>query len=371
YNRIPMNTEKRIEVFLKLVLLVSLIVGFGSGCGTSQSELTFEEIDKIDVHSHIFDDVEGLAEMLERIHLRIINVCNRGTDRFVLVRMEEMAEELNRKYGNGILPFASTIDLVGRDEPEYAESVIEWLGKSFENGSLMVKIWKDVGLELKNPDGSFLMPNDPRFDPIYDYLAGQNKPLLAHLAEPLAAWLPLDPENVHYGYYSNNPEWHLYGRSEYPSHEDLMAARDSILEKHPNLILIGAHMGSMSHDVAEVAKRLDRYANFYVECSARTADLTRQDAKTVREFFIKYQDRVLYGLDMTRNAITGEQLSAEEQRAFVDRLEERYRQDFQYYAGTGRMEYRGKEIECLGLPKDVLEKFYSGNAQRLMPGLGN
>ena len=104
----------------------------------------------------------------------------------------------------------------------------------------MTKIWKEIGLELKKPDGSFLMPDDPLFDPIYAHLARRRKPLLAHLAEPREAWLPLDPKGLHHGYYSRNPEWHLYGKPEYPSHEALMTARDHIAEKHPGLVLIGA-----------------------------------------------------------------------------------------------------------------------------------
>lgn len=330
---------------------------------------TFETIEKIDFHSHIFEDVPGLAAMLKRINLRIVNVCNRGTDRELLKEMEELAEQLYVSYGKDILPFGSTIDLTRRDEATYSAEVIDWLDRSFEAGAVLVKIWKDVGLELKNQDGAFLLPDDPRFDPIYSHIASRGRPLLAHLGEPLAAWLPLDPDNVHYGYYSTHPEWHLYGKSEFPSHQALMDSRDRILERHPELIMVGAHMGSMSHDVAEVAKRLDRYPNFYVECSARTADLTRQEAGKVRDFFLKYQDRVMYGLDMTRDGLRGKKLSASEAQEFLNSLEERYRRDFQFYAGQGKMEYRGKEVECLNLPLEVLQKFYSKNALRLLPSL--
>lgn len=329
----------------------------------------FEAIHKIDVHTHIFEDIPELAEMLERINLRIITVCNRGTDLDLLLKMQEMAEHLNRRYGNGVFPIGSTFDLSQRHEPGYADRVRAWLDRTFEAGAVLVKVWKDVGLELKRPDGKFLMPDDPLFDPIYEHLARRERPLLAHLAEPLAAWLPLDTDNVHYGYYSRNPEWHLYGKPEYPTHAELIAARDRILEKHPDLVVIGAHLGSLEHDVDEVARRLDRYPNFYVEVSARTADLTRQPTEKVRDFFMRYQDRVLYGLDITRNAVRDGEFSQEDRLRFVENLEARYRLAYRFYAGSGTMEYRGKEVECLALPQAVLEKFYSGNALRLMPGL--
>ena len=174
-----------------------------------------------------------------------------------------------------------------------------WLDQSFDAGAVMTKIWKEVGMEIKHPDGSWVMPDDLLFDPIYAHLAKRGKPLIAHLAEPIAAWLPLDPDSVHYGYYSNNPEWHFHGRDDVATYEEIIIARDRLVEKHPGLTVIGAHLGSMSHDVDEVAKRLDRFPNFFVEVSARTNDLSRQPKEKVRQFFIQYQDRILYGVDLT------------------------------------------------------------------------
>ena len=115
-----------------------------------------------------------------------------------------------------IFSFASTFDLTTRNEPDYGARVAKALDETFAQGAVMVKIWKEVGLELKRPDGSFLLPDDPILDPVYAHLASRRKPLLAHLAEPREAWLPLDPKGVHYGYYSRNPQWHLYGKPEYP-----------------------------------------------------------------------------------------------------------------------------------------------------------
>jgi predicted TIM-barrel fold metal-dependent hydrolase len=231
----------------------------------------------------------------------------------------------------------------------------------------MVKIWKEVGLELKRPDGAFLLPDDPILDPVYAHLAARRKPLLAHLAEPREAWLPLDPKSVHYGYYSRNPQWHLYGKPEYPSHARLMDARDHILAKHPNLVVIGAHLGSLEYDVDEVAKRLDEYPNFHVEVSARTRDLTRQQSSKVRAFFLKYQDRVLYGVDRSwRPYRTPDVTPTDADRAkFAADLEAQYRRDWAYYAGTGPTDYGGDTVEALALPQAVLEKFYWKNAERI------
>jgi predicted TIM-barrel fold metal-dependent hydrolase len=329
----------------------------------------FEDVLKIDIHSHFFDDVPELAAMMERCRVRIVNVCVRGISPERLREQEAWAEKQQAKYGRKLFPFASTFDLTRRDDPDYADQVKRWLDATFQKGAVMVKIWKEVGMDIKDRQGRFVMPDDPVFDPVYAFLAERHKPLLAHLAEPLEAWQPLNPDGVHYGYYSKNPEWHVYKREGFPSHAQIVGARDRILEKHPKLTVIGAHLGSLEHDVDEIAPRLDRYPNFNVDTSARTVDLTRQPSDKVRAFLIKYQDRVLYGLDQGRSPDPTRETSAEERRRFVDALEETYRRDFQYYAGSGEIEYRKKTVRCLALPREVLEKLYHANAERLVPGL--
>jgi len=350
-------------------LRYALLVALGAPAALAAPPPAFEEIPKIDAHSHIFEDVPEVVEMMDRNRIRIVNVCVRGTDPERLRQTQAMAEQQQAKYGRRRFPFASTFDLTRRDDPDYVEQVKRWLDASFEKGAVMAKIWKEVGMAIKDRNGRFILPDDPRFEPIYAFLAERGKPLLAHLAEPREAWLPLDPQSVHYGYYSKNPEWHLYGRSGFPSHAEIVASRDRILERHPRLTVIGAHLGSLEHDVDELALRLDRYPNFFVDCSARTVDLTRQPHDKVRAFLIRFQDRVLYGLDQTRAPDPQRESSAEERLRFARSLEESYRRDFRYYAGEGEMDYRGKTVRCLGLPREVLEKLYHRNAERVIPGL--
>ncbi len=325
----------------------------------------FEEILKIDVHAHIFEDLPQLVEMLRRANTRMINICNRGRDGH-LETMHRIALELYRKYPD-LFPFASTFDLTRLEEAGYADEVIQWLEGTFQNGAVMTKIWKEVGMEVQRSDGSFVMPDDPVFDPIYAYLAKRDRPLMAHLADPIEAWLPLDPKRAHYAYFSAHPEYHLYGRAGYPTHAQLMAARDHVLEKHPRLTVIGAHLGSFEHDTDELAQRLDRYPNFFVDCAARTGDLARQPSAKVRAFFLKYQDRILYGSDINWKPYRETQpLTGKQRQTFAHRLEDRYRQDYRYYAASGPVEYNEETVEGLALPREVLEKFYHGNAERLI-----
>ncbi len=356
------------ETRMSRILLYCSVIWAGAcafSCSQAPTEApSFESLPKLDVHAHYYENVPGLAEMLRSINMETINICTRGNDPEMVRRMEAFAEKQFKEYG-GTFRFASTFELTKRYEPDWTESVKEWLARSYENGAVMTKIWKEIGMEFKTPEGKWLMPDDPIFDPIYDFIAESNKPLIAHLAEPLAAWLPLNPESPHYGYYSNNPEWHFYQKEGVPQHAEIIAARDHILEKHPDLVFIGAHLGSQAHDVDEVAVRLDKFPNYYVETAARIADLTRQPKEKVRSFLIKYQDRVMYGTDLSSRPQQAN-LSDEERAAFLKGIENTYRRDFQYFAGTGTMTYAGKEIECLELPLEVLKKFYKGNAERVI-----
>jgi predicted TIM-barrel fold metal-dependent hydrolase len=324
----------------------------------------YTEILKIDSHSHVFEDVPAFNELFRRINVRTINVCNNGTSGHVET-MHRIALDLYRKYPT-LYPFESTFDLLRRDQPTYHKEVIATLDRTFDQGAVGVKIWKEIGIDIKDRNGKFILPDDPRFDPIYAHIAKRGKVLHAHLAEPIDAWRPLDPESAHYGYYSTNPEWHLYGKPEYPSHEAIIAARDNILKRHPTLVVLGAHLGSLEHDLEGIAARLDRYPNFHIEVSARTRNLTRHPSEKVRALFLKFPDRILYGVDANwKPFLRPERTSPTQREGHIKTLELRYKSDFDYYAGKGGMTYSGRKTEALNLPRSVLEKFYHQNAERL------
>ena len=359
----------RIGELVITALVLATRTGLRATARETESAPPFEEILKIDVHSHVFEDIPAFVDMMRRINLRIVNICVYGNKPEVLRLLERRAEALCQKYRPRFY-FASTFDLTRGNEAGYSEEVKAWLDETFKAGAVMTKIWKEVGMQLKNPAGEYLMPDDPLFDPIYAHLAERRKPLLAHLADPINAWLPLAPESVHYRYYSNHPEWYVYGRKGFPSHDQILAARDHILEKHPDLIVIGAHCGSMAHHVDEIVKRFDRYPNFYIDVAARTASLARQPSEKVRDFFIKYQDRIMYGVDLPPCRYPREgTISEEERMKYTENAEQTYRHDYQYYAETGTVNFSSKDVECLALPRPVLEKFYHKNAQRLMLAL--
>lgn len=328
----------------------------------------YEAMPKIDAHAHVYVDVPEFNAMLNRNGFRIINICDGGNDPVMLNSKRGWVQGLHEAHPE-YFDFCPTFDLTKRNQAGYAREVIGNLDEAFSQGAVMVKIYKEVGLELKKPDGTWLMPDDPVFDPIYAHLAKTGRPMLSHFAEPLAAWRPLDPESVHYSYYARHPEWHFYTQPDIPAHETVIAARSRVLEKHPNLIMIGAHLGSLEHDVKVLGDYLDRYPNFYVDIAARSADLSRQPKAAVRAFFTRYQDRVLYGSDIGVDLPESGVYTAAEREKISASAEAHYRRDWAYFSGGGTVEVKGKAVECLALPREVLEKFYFRNAERLIPGL--
>ncbi len=356
-----------------MALTVAALVAAMGAAGAEPPEAApaFEDILKIDVHSHVFDDIPELVEMMDRVNLRIVNICLYGNRPEALVPMEQQAEYVHGKYPKRFY-HCSTYDLTHREEPGYAEQVNAWLDKTFEAGALMTKLWKEVGMEIKTSSGAYLMADDPVFDPIYAHLAAIGKPLMAHLADPVDSWRPLDPSSAHYRYYSRNPQWYMYDKEGVPSHDQIIAARDRILEKHPDLIMIAAHLGSLEHDLDGLAARLDRFPNLYIDTSARKPDLARYPADKVRDFFVRYQDRIMYGVDLDPCHFPQPgPIPEEKSMEYTANLERAYRADYEFFSHVGTTKFGENEIECLGLPRPVLEKFYYGNAQRLMPGLAN
>ena len=117
------------------------------------------------------------------------------------------------------------------DSPEFAQQIIERLSEEINSGARMVKVWKNFGMVTKDAAGNFIQIDDPRLQPVWDFLKNKEIPVMAHIGEPEQAWRPLDdPNNPHFGYYKNNPQYHAYNIPEIPSYETIIAARDRWIE---------------------------------------------------------------------------------------------------------------------------------------------
>jgi predicted TIM-barrel fold metal-dependent hydrolase len=322
---------------------------------------------KIDAHIHFYGDHPDCLELLERLDVKLLNICVAEDSQGQWRSQARMYQKLTAAQPDRFA-WCTSFDLPRFDDPDYVDQVIAGLAQDIEAGAIACKVWKNVGMEVRKPDGSFLMIDDPLFEPIFEYLTQADVTLLLHMAEPLACWQPLNENNPHYNYYRNHPEWHMANKPDYPSHQVLIAARDRVVARYPRLRIVGAHLASLEYDVAEIAKRLERYPNFAVDTSARLADLAYQDRATVYRFFSDYADQILFGTDIVRWESFA-QMPAETRQAELAWSETRFQRDFAYYETDQLLTIGSRQVRGLGLPADVLDKFFWLNAQRWYPGI--
>lgn len=220
-------------------------------------------------------------------------------------------------------------------------------------------------MALKDSADNYVMVDDAAFDPIFQYIADNEIPLMGHLGEPRNCWLPLEQmtDSGDYRYFKNHPEYHMLLHPEAPSYEDQINARDNLLRKFPDIAFIGAHIGSLEWNLDEVAKRLDEFPSMSIDLSARIGHVQRQsiaDYEKVLNFFIRYQDRILYGIDITISE-GGDRFDD-----IAAGMLKKWKSDWAYLAtdSVQTIENISGEIKGLHLPKTVVNKIYYDNANR-------
>jgi predicted TIM-barrel fold metal-dependent hydrolase len=323
----------------------------------------FAAMEPIDTHVHAFKSDPDFADLMVRLRLHLLDICVADTQGIygdLSVETARASHFVESSHNHARL--CVTFNPFGYQQKDFAEKTVEQIRREFAQGAIAVKIWKNIGMEIKTPDGRYVMPDDAAFEPIYREIAAENKTLVAHVAEPSSCWQPPNPESPDYDYYKQNPEWYMYLHPDHPRKEVILAARDHLLAENPNLRVVGAHLGSMETDVDEIAKRFDRYPNFAVDTAARMEYLMIQPREKVRNFLIKYQDRVLYGTDL-------EFLSDESTAEALKEWRETYARDWKFLATDQMLPYRGRKIEGLNLPEPVLRRIYHENAARWIPGI--
>jgi predicted TIM-barrel fold metal-dependent hydrolase len=335
----------------------------GSSSNPADQLQNFAAMDPIDTHVHAFKSEPTFTDMLVRLRLHVLDICVADSHHIYGELPAELAHskcfvQNSRNHAK----LCTTFNPFDFERSNFAEATVKSLRREFAEGAIAVKIWKNIGMELKTSEGRYVMPDDPAFQPIYREIASQHKTLIAHVAEPSSCWQPPNPESPDYDYYKENPEWYMYAHPERPSKEVILAARDHLLAENPGLRVVGAHLGSMEVDVDEIAKRFDRYPNFAVDTAARMEYLMIQPREKVRNFLIKYQDRVLYATDLEFRT---DEPTPEAQKDW----QETYARDWKFLATGETLNYRGHDIQGLQLPAQVLNHIYHDNAVRWIPGI--
>ena len=321
------------------------------------------DFERIDTHVHIHRESPAIASSLKDSRwsgLDIVVCPTEGDEPFDLESKLDATLKVARGSA-GRLAWASTFDARGYQLPDFAVRTIARLRRSFDDGAIGAKIWKNIGMAIRGKSGAYLLPDDPALLPVYEAVQKADRTLVAHLAEPDGAWLPLDNKNPELPYYSKNPQWHMLGKGA-PSKEAILAARDRVLARHPGLRVVGCHLGSDEDDLGALARRLDAYPNFAVDTAARVRYFARGDRDRARDFLTRYQDRILYATDFSLRDATPE--------AGAKALLGRHERDWAFFSAAEKMDYEGRPTRGLALPDAVLRKLFRENARRWLPGIG-
>jgi predicted TIM-barrel fold metal-dependent hydrolase len=310
----------------------------------------------IDFHGHpqgLLGTADGLATLgaaLDSLNVRMmISADNMSGDRLKSTIANIQA---NEKMKDRVRVLAG-IDFrnVG---PGWAEKAVKQLEADVAAGAVGVgEIPKSLGLSIKKPDGSRLKIDDPELDPIWDACARLGLPVFIHTADPQEFFQPIDYTNERWLELSLFAD-RRYPQDRFPSFETLMTERNNLFKKHPKTTFVAAHMGWHANDLGRLSKMLDEMPNVYTEVGAVLYDIGRQP-RAAHDFFIKYQDRILFGKDSFQP----------EEYPYYWRVFETKDDYFDYY----RPYHAFWKLYGIDLPDNVLKKVYFQNALRITKGI--
>jgi predicted TIM-barrel fold metal-dependent hydrolase len=308
----------------------------------------------IDVHNHV-NDAMGIDEHMPP--QQVVKIMDDTNVKTIVIltgmwgdKLQHVIDEMVKPYPGRFIVFEQ-IDFSKIDDPNFSQEMVTQLDDSVRRGARGLKQLKDLGLTDRDKSGKLIAIDDPRLDPIWEEAGRLGIPVSIHTSDPEAFFHPVDNTNERYEELTEHPDWSFYG-PQFPTKEELLAQRDRMFAKHPNTTFVALHMANWPENLDYVSRLLDRLPNVMVEFGAREAELGRQPQRA-REFFIKYQDRIMFGTDnevaeaMYRNNFR-----------WLETGDESF--DYWGYPGQGRWKIYGMD-----LPDEVLEKVYHKNAERM------
>jgi predicted TIM-barrel fold metal-dependent hydrolase len=253
-------------------------------------------------------------------------------------------------------------------ESDYPRLQAEAIEHAHRIGAAGLKLLKTLGLYLREgiDQGELVGVDDARFAPMWETCAALKMPVFIHTSDPEAFFLPGNNSNERYEELARHPDWSFYG-PEYPSHRDLLSARDRVIARHPETTFVLMHVGNQAEDLAAIAQCMERHPNVHVDISARISELGRQP-RAARRFFERYQDRILFGTDAVPAPYGNDvpqQLLGDELYEIYYRFLETEDEYFDYAPAAVPPQGRWS-IYGVGLPQEILRKIYHDNAARLL-----
>ncbi len=355
------------RAILSVVAVASVLLWAGCAKKTEGYSMDdFTKVKKIDAHVHdnTVDPAFEIVAQQDGFRLLSINVDYPdfpSSDTQLNVAVQKVKEY------PALFAFASTFHMTGFDDPGWSAHTNRYLDSTFAAGAIAVKFWKNIGMVFRDKNGALVMINDPRLQPIFDHLAERKIPVVNHTGEPRDCWLPVEKmmSNDMKEYFSHHPQYHMYLHPDMPSYEAQIRARDSMLSRNPTVTVMGAHLGSLEWSVDSIESMLAKHPNAVVDIAARMDYLqiqSQQNWEKVRQFFCNYPDRILYGTDLVRNP-------SDSAAAFTQAAHEKWLSDWEYLVTDSTLTLANVTgpVKGLALPRDVIDKVYCLNAERVFP----
>lgn len=326
----------------------------------------FASVEKIDAHVHLHGSLPTFMSRAKSDNVRLLTINVNYADFPPLAQQRSDAIALRAAYPDRVA-FAATFDAAGSERAGWADDVQRELKETLDAGAVAVKVWKDIGMQLRDQDSRVIMIDDARFTPIFRMLEERGTVVLGHLGEPRNAWLPLSEMTIRSDreYFTGHPQYHMHSHPEWPTYEQQIAARDRMLDRYPQLRFVGVHLASLEWNLDRVADFFRRYPGASVDLAARLSHVQLQaslDRAKVRRFFIEFQDRVLYATDISC-------AGPKEDSACAVQAHETWHDDWRLLTSSDTLHSQefAAPVRGLSLPRDVVDKIYNGNARRLFP----
>ncbi|MDA7694677.1 amidohydrolase [Flavobacteriaceae bacterium] len=304
----------------------------------------------IDVHNHQFDmplkDLSQLVTEMDSLNMAFMINLSGFRGLYLQQSLKNVKKHAPTRFGLFV-----NIDFEKIDDPDFASEQVAIIEQAVQDGVMGLKVYKSLGLTDRAKNGDRIAINDPRLDPIWKACGDNHIPVLIHSGEPESFWNTKDRYNERWLELRQKPNRYRDPKTN-PSFEEVLSEQHAVFAKHPNTTFINAHLGWMGNNLDRLGTHLDRYPNVMTEIGAVLAELGRQP-KRARQFFVDYQDRILFGKDAYK---------VSEYYTYF-RVLETDDEYFDYY----RKRHAHWKMYGLALPDSILKKIYFKNALRLFP----
>jgi predicted TIM-barrel fold metal-dependent hydrolase len=298
----------------------------------------------LDTHSHAYaetpDAIGQWVKLMDKVGLKAAFVLTKASG----AEFRELVARYATAHPGRFVMFAG-FEKDAVESADYGERLRLRLREDVAAGAKGLGELHDKGMGLVRIKDTPYFIDDARFNPLWEEAGRLGLPVFIHIAEPAAFYEKPDEHND----LRRSPNWSLYEKGT-PGFAAMQQKFERVLDRHPLTHFIAVHAFNLANDLAAVGRLLDRHPNVDVDFAARMWELARQP-NSARRFFVKYQDRIVFGTDMHPELPM--------YLAHVRQLET----DDEWFWPSDAEWWRGYGMD---LPAGVLEKLYRKNAERTL-----